>query len=331
MSNKQQNTYFRHRFKMPQQQKNKKKKKGKKPAHQNKFAFQHNPKSKLTEKILSSPNQGVCRRCHDKIEWRKKYRKYKPLTKQPGRCNICLSRNVYVAYHTICSNCAIGPTALGRIQQSGGDEDKGILAKDEEKSDVDEAQGITSNFVGDCNLDDNRQCENQTRSNLDECIRACAICVKVPALPDNEDEASKLEKNLKSEIDKMEKRIGRKLKLREEKAIERKYKKKLSLLRVSKVEKEEEGQPNEHHDAGVEGDSVELTSEDDDAVSSTTDCRKEENELQENTGECNDSTQVGATVEEGGNDPFLMAVGGAEKLLTGDAYRQMLLQQQQQQ
>jgi hypothetical protein len=53
----------------------KKKKKGRPPAHQNTFAFRHNPKSKKTEKILSSPNVGVCNRCRDKIEWRKKYRK----------------------------------------------------------------------------------------------------------------------------------------------------------------------------------------------------------------------------------------------------------------
>ena len=54
---------------------NKKKKKGRAPAHQNGFAFRHNPKSKKTEKILASPNVGVCARCRDKIEWRKKYRK----------------------------------------------------------------------------------------------------------------------------------------------------------------------------------------------------------------------------------------------------------------
>ena len=54
---------------------NKKKKKGRAPAHQNGFAFRHNPKSKKTEKILASPNVGVCVKCRDKIEWRKRYRK----------------------------------------------------------------------------------------------------------------------------------------------------------------------------------------------------------------------------------------------------------------
>jgi hypothetical protein len=84
----------------------KKKKKGRPPAHQNTFAFRHNPKSKKTEKILSSPNVGVCTKCHDKIEWRKKYRKYKPLT-QPAKCNVCNNRSITAAYHTICGKCAV--------------------------------------------------------------------------------------------------------------------------------------------------------------------------------------------------------------------------------
>ena len=59
----------------PQAAGTKKKKKGRAPKHQNSFAFIHNPKSKKTDKILASPNVGVCKRCYDKIEWRKKYRK----------------------------------------------------------------------------------------------------------------------------------------------------------------------------------------------------------------------------------------------------------------
>ena len=50
-----------------------------KPAYQNKVAFYHNRNSKKTKTILSLPNAGLCKRCHDIIEWKKKYRKYKPL------------------------------------------------------------------------------------------------------------------------------------------------------------------------------------------------------------------------------------------------------------
>ena len=74
------------------------------PAHQNTFAFKHNPNSKLTAKILSLPNEHVCRRCHEKIEWRKQYRKYKPRT-QPGKCTCCQMKRVTAAYHTICEPC----------------------------------------------------------------------------------------------------------------------------------------------------------------------------------------------------------------------------------
>lgn len=81
------------------------KKKGRKPAHQNEFAFVHNANSRLTKKILAMPNEGLCRRCHDKIEWRKKYRKYKPL-KQPRKCNFCHNKAVKAAYHVVCKPCA---------------------------------------------------------------------------------------------------------------------------------------------------------------------------------------------------------------------------------
>jgi hypothetical protein len=52
--------------------------------YQNTFAYKHNNKSKLTAKIISMPNDGVCNRCYEQIEWRKKFRKYKPLT-QPKK------------------------------------------------------------------------------------------------------------------------------------------------------------------------------------------------------------------------------------------------------
>jgi hypothetical protein len=84
---------------------NSKKKGGRSPAHQNKFAFRHNPGSKKTQKILDAPNVGLCQRCHDKIEWRKQYRKYK-VRSQLGKCNLCNQKNIKAAYHTICGQCA---------------------------------------------------------------------------------------------------------------------------------------------------------------------------------------------------------------------------------
>ncbi|KAF0683256.1 Aste57867_24688 [Aphanomyces stellatus] len=75
------------------------------PKYQNSFAFKHNPKSKKTEHILGLPIHGLCPHCHDQIVWRKKYRKYKPLT-QPGSCTSCHQKTVVSAYHVLCQPCA---------------------------------------------------------------------------------------------------------------------------------------------------------------------------------------------------------------------------------
>jgi hypothetical protein len=134
----------------------KKKKKGQVPAHQNTFAFKHNIKSKVTAKILASPNVHVCRRCRDKIVWRKQYRKYKPLT-QPGTCNGCKKRNVLAAYHTICESCSIQSNKAKEVIQV----ELALLA-----------------------LKEKQQEEQQPPPKL----RACAMCVKEIALPDPDGE-----------------------------------------------------------------------------------------------------------------------------------------------
>jgi len=139
-----------HSLTMPQNPHQKKKKKGHAPKHQNKFAYKHNPKSKTTAKILASPNIHVCRRCHEKIEWRKQYRKYKPRT-QPGTCNGCKKRNVLAAYHTICTSCTTESTKAKELIQ---------------------AEMSTSQE------DEGKKCS----------LRACAICVKEIALPEPEEE-----------------------------------------------------------------------------------------------------------------------------------------------
>ena len=80
------------------------KKKGQK--YQNAFAFKHNPKSITTKIIAKSPLDFLCDHCHDVLEWKIKYRKYKQLS-VPGTCNLCLQKTVFKAYRTICEICAI--------------------------------------------------------------------------------------------------------------------------------------------------------------------------------------------------------------------------------
>ena len=79
--------------------------KGKRPAHQNKKAFTSNPHSTRTLMINALPNEGLCQKCHDIIEWRKRYHKFKPLT-TPRRCQRCGEKNIVHAYHVICTACS---------------------------------------------------------------------------------------------------------------------------------------------------------------------------------------------------------------------------------
>eukprot|EP00164_Ancoracysta_twista_P011278 GFYU01017338.1.p1 GENE.GFYU01017338.1~~GFYU01017338.1.p1 ORF type:complete len:194 (+),score=45.12 GFYU01017338.1:139-720(+) len=74
--------------------------------NQNRDAFKHNPKSKLSEKIKELPNVGLCGKCHEIVEWRKKYRRYKPLT-QPKKCDKCHLKKVKHAYHLVCEDCVL--------------------------------------------------------------------------------------------------------------------------------------------------------------------------------------------------------------------------------
>eukprot|EP00029_Vermamoeba_vermiformis_P004603 TRINITY_DN15156_c0_g1_i1.p1 TRINITY_DN15156_c0_g1~~TRINITY_DN15156_c0_g1_i1.p1 ORF type:complete len:266 (-),score=76.50 TRINITY_DN15156_c0_g1_i1:9-806(-) len=75
------------------------------PRHQNSFKFRHNPNSKKTAQIMKTPIEGLCKRCTDKLEWKKNYRKYKPLT-TPRKCTRCEQKTVYRAYHIVCEKCA---------------------------------------------------------------------------------------------------------------------------------------------------------------------------------------------------------------------------------
>lgn len=74
-------------------------------AHCNRFAFRHNKNSKLSKTIQLVGTAGLCASCARKVEWRKKYRQYKPLS-APRMCNGCRQRCVFAAYHTLCVSCA---------------------------------------------------------------------------------------------------------------------------------------------------------------------------------------------------------------------------------
>ncbi|MES1912568.1 MAG: hypothetical protein MHM6MM_004822 [Cercozoa sp. M6MM] len=81
-----------------------KKKKGRGQKHQNKTKFKHNAFSAKSARIESMPITDVCGRCAQILQWRKDYRKYKPLTTM-RRCEKCELRKIKLPYVSVCSDC----------------------------------------------------------------------------------------------------------------------------------------------------------------------------------------------------------------------------------
>ncbi len=233
---------------------------GRIPAYNNEFAFRHNPKSKKTASILASPIQYCCRRCHEKLVWRKTYRKYKPLT-QPTSCNLCKKRNITAAYHTVCDNCsvshpkslallqewndsktsrkssnvasaAIGTTSSSESIDSGSDHIDDLTTAIQHTTTtvvgVDESlsQQLHQQQVHEDRLeDDDVKCPapktaTSTRRGRLVRKRVCTVCFKQPALPDDDAENANDEDGWDDDNDKP-------LKLRQMKSIQRQREKQL--------------------------------------------------------------------------------------------------------
>ncbi|EEF31385.1 FACT complex subunit POB3 [Ricinus communis] len=81
------------------------------PKHQNRFAWQPNAGHKINETEVGgklrplSEITGVCPRCKEQIDWKRRYGKYKPLS-EPAKCQQCSKRTVRQAYHNLCTACA---------------------------------------------------------------------------------------------------------------------------------------------------------------------------------------------------------------------------------
>ena len=133
-------------------------------------------------------------------------------------------------------------------------------------------------------------------------LRACAVCVKEIALPSPDDE-----EDLEDEM--MENLSGgvRKIRLREIKTLERKKQEELDRQRQDRRGRKEDGDDTYIGEEDVVGRGIDVDFENHDTVSGAAEGDDDEDD-----------------------DPFLKAVGGSDKLLTGDAYRQKILLEQQQ-
>lgn len=82
-----------------------------KSAQKQKFVRHRDLKMKDSElrrerKIQHLMCEGICGRCRDKVQWRFKYDKYKPL-KNPATCQDCRQKTIVKAYRTLCDSCAL--------------------------------------------------------------------------------------------------------------------------------------------------------------------------------------------------------------------------------
>ncbi|XP_039254287.1 uncharacterized protein C9orf85 homolog [Styela clava] len=73
--------------------------------HQNHTAWKSNNTNQVLKGSRNFTNN-VCTKCKELIEWKLKYNKYKPLSK-PKKCTKCEGKNIKVAYHILCENCAM--------------------------------------------------------------------------------------------------------------------------------------------------------------------------------------------------------------------------------
>lgn len=75
--------------------------------YQNHTVFKNNlhDTSQKTKLINSIEIANVCERCKKIIEWKIKYKKYKPL-KAPAKCTKCEQKTVKHSYHIMCLPCA---------------------------------------------------------------------------------------------------------------------------------------------------------------------------------------------------------------------------------
>jgi Uncharacterized conserved protein (DUF2039) len=276
---------------MPQPTNHAKKKNnsGRIPAYQNTFAFKHNPKSKKTASILASPIDHCCLRCHDKLVWRKQYRKYKPLT-QPTMCNLCGKWNVKAAYHTVCDACSTHhaqAVVLLRQWNHGNDHSSNTTSSTKDETMTTE-DAVASNPPPSKGVD-------PTPS--PRYTRVCTVCGKQPALPDASDSAVGSE-SLDPE---------KPLKLRQIKTLQRQ-----SATKTSRKMRNSDRNAMESED-GSNGSDEECDyndNEDMNAEESNEDVRKP-------------AWTVAATIDSDGGveDPFLAAIGGVQNLLVGEAYQ----------
>lgn len=152
----------------------------------NQAKFVRNRDVKLKDKEIRKENnvakvmsEGICRKCRDKVQWRFKFDKYKPL-KRPGNCQECRQKTVTKAYRNLCDECAHKKKVCPACCSASA-----LLESMKSEAEENEAKGDGNDFIGgqavemiaedehneegeECNEDDDGEGDNQTiTSNVD--------------------------------------------------------------------------------------------------------------------------------------------------------------------
>ncbi len=225
---------------------------------------------------------------------------------------MCLEKRVVkYAYHTICTKCTTSDAAWKAMMISSSHRDfaDGKVDEDNEPvidDDVEETDGESVVVVDEAKHRGVASLLKLTPSANPQ--RVCAICVKEIALPDAGGPAHSIEDIIA--------RMGP-MSLRQRKGLER------QLLRQHD-EQDGTGKAHAHEGEPDDGEQDEDEDEDEDEETNDDDTNDEEDDAHSDPDEIKDDIRkVLDDCDE--DDPFLVAIGGADKLLVGEAYQKMLL------
>ena len=181
-----------------------------------------------------------------------------------------------------------------------------------------EAEAVQEDDITNTAPDDNDNNKTKRR------IRVCEICANEPALSRYTIDGNGISEEVIAQMEELEEVLetgihsedGHKLTLREIKGVERQLEK-LRLDATGKGKKKDvDGEEEEEAD---EGEEEEGDNDEDDESSNN------EESVDENGG--NDANEIDN--DDDANDPFLLAIGGKDKLLVGEEYQKMLLAREQ--
>lgn len=87
--------------------------------HKNRHVFKNDlhDKTPMQKRLNSLHISEVCQHCKGVIEWKIKYKKYKPLS-QPKTCTKCQQKKIKKAYHVLCRDCALEARVCAKCLKS---------------------------------------------------------------------------------------------------------------------------------------------------------------------------------------------------------------------